>query len=124
MRRTVFLLTGLFIFLTSLPILAQENTADFFLGKWNVTVTGTPNGDAKFAVKIENKENILAATIIGEDGKNQKVDRVEAKTNTITVYWFAEGYDVYLTMTKKEDGKVEGDLMSMFTAKIEKSAEE
>jgi hypothetical protein len=34
------------------------------------------------------------------------------------VYWFAEGYDVYLTLTKKEDDKIEGTLMDMFNTKV------
>ena len=122
MKKTFIIIAGLILFISQISF-AQENSSDFFLGKWNVTVIGTPNGDAKFVLKVEKAETALNAFIIGEDGKSQKVDRVETKTNAITVYWFAEGYDVYLTLTKKDDGKVEGDLMSMFTAKIEKVVE-
>jgi len=39
------------------------------------------------------------------------------------VNWFAEGYDVYLTLTKKEDRKAEGILMDMFTTKVERVVE-
>ena len=122
MKKVILIICGFIPFVSQLTY-AQENTSDFFLGKWNVTVIGTPNGDAKFVLQVENKEGALTAAILGEDGKSQKVDRIETKPNAITVYWFAEGYDVYMTMTKKEDGKVEGDLMSMFTAKVEKVAE-
>jgi hypothetical protein len=122
MKKTFIIIAGLILFVSQISF-AQENAADFFPGKWNVTIIGTPNGDAKFVLKVEKTEAALTAFIIGEDGKSTKVDRVETKPNAITVYWFAEGYDVNLTMTKKEDGKVEGDLMSMFTAKIEKVVE-
>ena len=122
MKKAFLIISGIILFASQLTF-AQDNAPDFFLGKWNVTVIGTPNGDAKFVLQVENKEGALTAAILGEDGKSQKVDRVETKPNAITVYWFAEGYDVNLTLTKKEDGKVEGDLMSMFTAKIEKVVE-
>ncbi len=122
MKKTILIVAALILFVSQISF-AQENEADFFLGKWNVTVIGTPNGDAKFVLKVEKNEAALTAFIIGENDKSQKVDRVETKTNAITVYWFAEGYDVYLTLTKKEDGKVDGELMSMFTAKIEKVVE-
>ncbi len=122
MKNTFLIISGIILFISQLAV-AQENTSDLFLGKWNCTVIGTPNGDAKFVLKIEKTEGVLSATIIGDDSKMQKVDRVEAKTNAITVYWFAEGYDVYLTITKKEDGKVEGTLMDMFTTKVERIVE-
>ncbi len=122
MKKTLLIMAGL-ILLVSQITFAQDNSSDFFHGKWNVTIIGTPNGDAKFVLKVEKTETALTAFIIGEDGKSQKVDRVETKPNAITVYWFAEGYDVNLTLTKKENGKVDGDLMGMFTAKIEKVVE-
>ncbi len=122
MKKSLLIMAGL-ILLVSQITFAQDNSSDFFHGKWNVTIIGTPNGDAKFVLKVDKTDAALAAFIIGEDGKSQKVDRVETKPNAITVYWFAEGYDVNLTLTKKEDGKVDGDLMGMFTAKIEKVVE-
>lgn len=122
MKKAFLIIAGIILFASQITF-AQENNADFFLGKWNCTVIGTPNGDAKFVLKVEKNEAALAAFIISEDGKSQKVDRVETKTNAITVYWFAEGYDVYMTLTKKEDGKVEGTLMDMFTTKVEKVVE-
>ncbi len=122
MKKALLIIAGIILFASQIGF-AQENNSDFFIGKWNVTIIGTPNGDAKFVLKVDKAETGLTAFIIGENEKSQKVDRVETKTNGLTVYWFAEGYDVYLTLTKKEDGKVDGDLMSMFTAKIEKVVE-
>lgn len=122
MKKTFLIITLIILFASQITF-ARENNTDFFLGKWNCTIIGTPNGDAKLVLKIEKTDAGLVAFIIGEDGKSLKVDRIETKTNAITVYWFAEGYDVYMTVTKKEDGKVEGELMSMFTVKIEKVEE-
>lgn len=122
MKKAFLILAG-FILLISKISMAQEETSDFFLGKWNVTISGLPNGEAKFVLKVEKTETGLTAYIIGGEGKTQKVDRVETKPNSITIYWVAEGYDVFLIITKKEDGKVEGDLLNMFTAEVKKIEE-
>lgn len=122
MKKTFFIISVIVLFIFQLAV-AQKNTSDFFLGKWNCTVIGTPNSDAKFVLKIEKTDDALAGSIISEDGKATKVDRVSTTASSLTVYWFAEGYDVYLTLTKKEDDKIEGTLMDMFTTKIERVVE-
>ncbi|HSO85940.1 MAG TPA: hypothetical protein VLQ91_05270 [Draconibacterium sp.] len=122
MKKKILIISGIILFISQLAM-AQENSSDFFLGRWNCNVIGTPNGDAKFVLKIEKTEGALAGAIIAEDGKSVKVDRVSTTASSLTVYWFAEGYDVYLTLTKKEDEKVEGSLMDMFTTKVERVVE-
>lgn len=52
-----------------------------------------------------------------------KVDRVSSTSSSLTVNWFSDGYDVYLTIIKKEDRKVEGALMDMFITKFEQVVE-
>ena len=84
MKKAFLIISGIILFVSQLTF-AQDNAPDFFLGKWNVTVIGTPNGDAKFVLQVENKEGALTAAILGGDGKSQKVDRVETKPNAITV---------------------------------------
>jgi len=122
MKKTFLIIIGIILSISQLAV-AQENTSDSFLGKWNCTVIGTPNGDAKFVLKIEKINDALAGFIISEDGKSTKVDRFSTTAGSLIVYWFAEGYDVYLTLTKKEDDKIEGTLMDMFTTKIERVVE-
>ena len=97
---------------------AQEKPSDFYLGKWDVLINGTPSGDIKLQLNIEEKDGSLAGIIASEGSEASKVDKVVAKENSVTVYWFASGYDVYLTMNKKEDNKVDGNFMDMFPAKI------
>lgn len=74
-------------------------------------------------MKIAQNEGKLEGFIIDSEGKAAKVDRVATTDKSLSVYWIAQGYDVYLTLTKKEDNKVEGSLMDMFTAKIERIVE-
>lgn len=45
MRKINLVVTGFILFVLSMNSNAQ-NTPDFFVGKWNILVTGTPNVDA------------------------------------------------------------------------------
>jgi len=64
MKKTL-LIISIIIFSISQLAVAQENTSDFFLGNRNCSVIGTPNGDAKFVLKVEKNETALAAFVIG-----------------------------------------------------------
>ena len=121
MKKAGIFFTGLFALLVSVAVQAQDKPSEFFLGKWNVEIIGTPNGDAKMTINIEQKEDNLEATITGEGVDTTKVDRLETRESSVTLYWVAAGYDVYLVMQKTDDNKVEGNLMDMFSAKIERA---
>lgn len=96
--------------------------SDYFVGRWSVIAAGTPNGDSKFVVNLERKDGKLGGTIENsEPGKPAtKIDKVEEKDKGITVYFVGGGYDVYLTLEKKDDDHVAGSLMDMFDAKGER----
>ncbi|MES1213999.1 MAG: hypothetical protein ABUT20_00665 [Bacteroidota bacterium] len=94
-----------------------KDSSDYFIGKWNVLLKGLPNGDSKIIVNLEKKDTVLTGTII-DSTKTEvaKISKVEKKGNTVTVYFTAQGYDVYLFMEKKDDDHVTGNMLNMFDA--------
>jgi len=119
MKKLILFFAGIFFLLLSFGANAQAKTgADYFVGKWNVVVAGTPNGDAKMLVKLEQKDGRLTGNL-SNPGQSEpvKFSNVEVKENSVTVYFTSSGYDVYLTLEKKDDNKVEGSMMDMFDAK-------
>lgn len=119
MRKISMILTGMFLLLSVFTLQAQDKEGEFFIGKWNVLVEGTPSGDSNMIVEFKRNE---AGEIVGTNGdeKNEtpaiKFTRVEAKGETVTAYWVAQGYDVYLFFEKISDNEIEGSLMDMFDA--------
>jgi hypothetical protein len=92
-----------------------QASGDFFIGKWNVLTTGLPSGDAKSIVTFERKDGKLIGTMAEEKKPNVNVFRkVEEKENSVTGYFTASGYDVYIYLEKKDDNNVSGSLMDMF----------
>jgi hypothetical protein len=95
--------------------------ADYFQGKWSLLVKGLPDGDTRMIFVLDKKDSSLAGVVQDSTGKEiAKLDKVELKDTTITVYFTAQGYDVNVIMNKKDEDHVYGSLMSMFDAEGER----
>ncbi len=123
MKKTILLFAGIFFLLLSMGVSAQIKTdVDYFAGKWNVVVENTPEGDAKMLVTIERVDGKLSGTISSPDGPT-KFSSIEEKENSISLYFVASGYDVYLNLEKKGDNNIAGTMLDMFDAKGERVIE-
>ena len=117
MKRLSFIfivIAGLFL---SVNVKAQTKT-DYFPGKWNVLVIGTPNGDSKMTLVIERKDSKLTGAVQDSTGKEvTKITQIDEKDKSITVAFTVQSYDVTLTLEPVDDDHVKGSMMDMFDAK-------
>src|SRR5215470_4221025 len=91
--------------------------ADYFAGKRNVLIKGTPQGDARLFFVLEKKDSTMTGIVQDSTGTQiSKLDKVELTANSATLYFNVQGYDVNLVMNKKDDDHVAGSLMGMFDA--------
>jgi len=104
---------------TFLSITAKaQSTPDYFAGKWNVVIMGTPQGDAKMTFLLERKDGKLTGAVQDSSGTEiSKLSKVEEKDKTIVAYFTAQNYDVTLTLEPIDDDHVKGSLLGMFDAK-------
>ena len=118
MKKVNVFFTGVVILLLSISINAQAKTgADYFEGKWDVVVKGTPSGDAQMLLTLENVDGKPSGTIsLDAQSEPQKLSSVTVSENSLTVYFSASGYDVFLTMKIIDDDHIDGTMMGMFTA--------
>ena len=66
---------------------------------------------------LDKNDTTLAGVIQDSVGTEMsKFSKVELKDNGVTVYFTAQGYDVYMTMNKKDEDHVTGSMMDMFDA--------
>lgn len=113
------LLASFILILMSSSLNAQEKT-DFFADKWTMTIFGTPNGDINMLAALERKEGKLGGTITAgqESGGNAlNISNIEEKENALTMYFNAEGYDIEITVEKKDENNLAGSMMGMFDVK-------
>jgi len=122
MKRLTILTAALLSLVLSFHAQAQSKTgADFFAGKWNVLITGTPYGDLKRVYVLDKKDDGLTGTVLDSTGKEiSKCSKVDVKDNAVTLYYTALGNDVSIVLTKKDEDHVTGRVMDMFGAKGER----
>lgn len=118
MKKFNFLIaTSMFLVLV-VSLNAQSKTgADFFAGKWKVMIPGTPYGDLKRIYVLEKKDNDLTGIVQDSTGKEiTKCSRIEVKDSEVVLYYHSLGNDVILSLVKKDDDHVTGNMLGMFNA--------
>jgi hypothetical protein len=114
---SVFISVAVLFFLSLGTYAQTKSSADYFTGKWSVLVKGTPQGDARMFVILEKKDTTMTGDIKDSSGNEMtKITKIELKVNEVTVYFTAQGYDVYLVMDKTDDDHAKGSMMGMFDA--------
>ncbi|WPV02008.1 hypothetical protein SNE26_09495 [Mucilaginibacter sp. cycad4] len=116
MKKFKIILLAFFCMGAAMCVRAQ--TKDYYPGKWNVIVLGTPNGDAKMILVIDRKDGKLSGTVQDSTGKETaKITRMDEKDKTVAIAFISQGYDVSLTLEPVDEDHVKGALMGMFEAK-------
>ncbi|CAM4358862.1 hypothetical protein EWU23_11845 [Cytophagaceae bacterium 50C-KIRBA] len=113
-------------FLVSFQSFSTSTIApDFFAGKWELVIVGTPNGDAKMISEIKRVDGKLTALLKDPQGQNPDMNAsVEEKENQILVFFQAQGMDITMTLNKVDDDNMKGDILSgMFEAKAKRIKE-
>ena len=122
MRKVSIIVIVLFLAITfkGYSQTAAPATNDFFVGKWEVMVLGTPNGDSKMVTELTRKDGKLVGELkdpTGQDPEARPITSVVEEPNKIIIYFTAQGTDVSLDLAKVDDNNAKGSVMSgMFDA--------
>ena len=117
MKKSGFINFGFFLFIFSIGLNAQTKSGyDFFAGKWSLIVTGAPQGDVKMVVNFEKIDNVVSSSIKDSTGKDlYKVTNTEIdEDQAIITFIGSQSSDVPLTLRKKDETSITGDIMEMF----------
>lgn len=114
MKKLATFIVGVFaLMIISVAAKAQSNT-DFFVGKWDILVKGTPQGDVNMKVSFEKKDGKLVGTMVNPDTqKEEPFNKLDTTEKGIIVYFSAQGYDVDMSLEKQDDDHVIGSVMNM-----------
>ncbi|PRY88625.1 hypothetical protein [Mongoliibacter ruber] len=111
MKKLYFLTAILFLFLFS-GVMAMDN--DKLIGTWEVTVQDTPQGTVNVHLTIEKEDGKMKAKFKQVGSDQETSTTVSEQDNGITLYFFAEGYDLYMTVKPDGDDAVSGYLVDQF----------
>ena len=92
---------------------AQEESKDYFVGKWLVKTQDLPVDIEEMTVDIARVDGKLKVNL-SADGQQIEVQQVNEKETSITFYFNGNGFDVDMTLVKKSQNEVTGDMLSQF----------
>ena len=94
-------------------------SADFFAGKWEISVTGTPNGDVKFVTDLVRKDGKLTGELANATDSSQPkrpITKVEEKgTNLIIYFESSQAGEISIDLTKVDENNLKGTLYNFDT---------
>ena len=111
----------LFIFLLGVSIKGFSQTTtpptDFFAGKWEIVITGTPEGDAKMVTELIRKDGKLTGELKDPTGTRPvtPITKIEEEGTKLTIHFdTSQAGEIPLELTKVDDDHLKGSLMNMF----------
>ncbi|TDB67557.1 hypothetical protein [Arundinibacter roseus] len=119
MKKNSLLLLFLVLGLASKGFSQTTQTTDFFVGKWEVLIKETPNGDAKLMVDLVRTDGKLSGemSLDGDtSGAKTVLTDITEDGDKLGFGFSAQGYDVTMDLTKVDDDTLKGSLLNMFDA--------
>ncbi len=93
-------------------------SADFFAGKWEISVTGSPRGDVKFLTNLIRKDGKLTGELIdAADPANGKrtITKVEETATKLVIYFEStQAGEISIDLAKVDDDNLKGTLMGSY----------
>lgn len=119
MKKLLFNTLGLLIALSATFALASftHATPEYYEGKWEVTVFDTPQGTATIPMRFETVEGKTKGYFMEDaSGTEMEMTSVSITGDNLVAYFNITGYDVFISLVKKDEDVSTGSLMDMFTA--------
>ncbi|MEO6285384.1 MAG: hypothetical protein ABIN80_09500 [Dyadobacter sp.] len=126
MKKLSVFLFAMLIGLTINGFCQTSTPADFFAGKWEITIMGTPDGDSKMITNLVRKDGKLTGELLDGTGAGKPaipITSIEESEGKIDIAFSASGYDITLELNKVDDENLKGSMMSMFDAKAKRIKE-
>lgn len=87
---------------------------DFFAGKWQITILGSPRGDIKFLTNLVRKDGKLTGELANaEDANAEKrpIIRVEESATQMKIFFESgQGGEVSIDLEKVNDSNLKGSV--------------
>lgn len=91
-------------------------STDFFAGKWEIKILGSPYGDVSFSTNLVRKEGKLTGELSRTDDPNdakRQITKVEESANEIKIFFESQqGGEVSIDLTKDGENSLKGSLMT------------
>ncbi|RIV18497.1 hypothetical protein DYU11_28405 [Fibrisoma montanum] len=112
--RIILLLFSLGVAFTSFS--QATSPTDFYAGKWEITILGSPRGDVVFQTDLVRTDGKLTGKLVDKaDPANGslKILRVEESATKLIIYFeSSQGGEMSMDLTKVDDNTLKGSVYS------------
>jgi len=119
MKKACLFFIVLFLGVLTKGFSQTASATDFFAGKWEIALEGTPMGDVKFATNLVRKDGKLTGDLAraGEpNAEKRPITKIEETDKTLKIYFeSSQGGEISIDLEKVDDNNLKGTLMD-FTA--------
>lgn len=115
MKKVVVFLLFLLVGLAYNGFAQTTPPTEFFAGKWEIAVAGTPRGDVTFVTDLVRKDGKLTGELIDAADPKEKrpITKVNETADKLVLYFNSEqAGEIAIDLTKVDDDNLKGSLMS------------
>lgn len=114
MKKLISLFTMLCLVI-SVAVASVPVASDSFVGEWDLLVEGTPQGDVRVIMTIEKVDGKLKGKfkMAGSD-QETTLSSISEGNDSISFSFFAEGYDLYMSLNANGADALKGYLVDQF----------
>ena len=124
MKKVSFILVILFLGIVVNGFSQTTAPADFFAGKWEINLSGTPAGDIKWATDLVRKDGKLTGELAdATDATKPKrtINKIDETADEIVIFFTSsQGDEIPLALSKVDNDNLSGTLMDSFSAKAKR----
>lgn len=95
---------------------SHSSNEDFYVGQWEISILGTPQGDSKMTALFTREEGKLKGELRTAEQPDEvnPITEIEEDGDHLTIYFSAGGYDLSIPFEKVDNDNLKGQLMGMF----------
>lgn len=120
MKKASIILAVLFLGIFCKSFAQTAPSGDFYAGKWEINITGTPSGDVKFLTTLTRKDGKLSGELANASEPTQAkrpITNIEESAGKIIIYFeSSQGGDIALDLAKVDQDNLKGILMDSYNA--------
>jgi hypothetical protein len=120
MKKVFLLIILLSLGVSGIGYAQSLSTTDFFVGKWEISITGSPRGDVIFVTDLVRKDGKLTGALADPTGaikENRPITRIDESKSDILIYFeSSQGEEITLNLSKINQDNLKGSLMDNYDA--------
>lgn len=114
MRKTGLLFLFLLLGVAYTSSAQNASQGDFFAGKWEISIPGTPNGDVKLLTDLVRKDGMLTGELLNPSDPDNKrpITKVVENSNKLSIYFESQAGEMVLDLDKVDNDNLKGMVYS------------